>query len=217
MTLPVIGGHRLSVAVELKDGYTDGAPRRQPAVTLADRPEQFVHTPSGAFVLLDLPTSVEEVTVAVEGAGYLPAVTTIEDIEEPDTDYEATSITLTPAPSYRFPATATLVRGTVEADDRPLADATVRLAGPDADPEDVHPRSRTTRTNETGEFVAFFTDLTAADVAEEYDSGPDLGRRIVHVDGERPELRVTHPDTDATETVPVGVPVAGTASVDVTF
>ena len=217
MTMPVIGGHRLSLAVELVDAYTDETPRRLPSVRLENRPERLVRTPSDRYVLLDLDAAVTTVDVSVDGRGYLPAATTIEDIEEPDADYEATSITLTPAPAYRFPPTATLVRGTVMTGDTPVAEATVRLAGPDDDADSVHPRSRETRTDPDGEFVVFLTGLGEEDVTDAYDDGTDLGRRVVHVDGERPELRVTHPDTDATEAVPVAVPVAGTASVEVTF
>ncbi len=217
MTMPVIGGHRLSVAVELVDAYTGETPQHLPRVRLEHRPEQLVRTPSDRYVLLDLDAAVTAVDVSVEGRGYLPAGTTIEDIEEPDTNYEATSITLTPAPAYRFPSTATLVRGTVTTGDTPLPDATVRLAGPGDDADSVHARSRETRTDADGEFVAFVTGLTDEDVTDAYTDGTDLGHRVVHVDGERPELRVIHPDTGAIEAVPVAIPVGGTASVDVTL
>ena len=219
MTLPVIGGHQLSLAIELIDGYTGQQPVRPPSVRATDPPASFVRTPHGAHVLVNLAASVDSVAVRIDDhPGYLPVETTIDDVlAEPDPDYVPTSITLTPSPAYRFEPTATLVHGTVTADDDPVPGATVRVAGP-AEPDDaVHPRSRATRTDGNGAFVAFFRSLTDDDVAAAYDDGPDLGRRVVHVEGEQPEVRVTHPDTAVTQATPVAIPVGGTASVDVTL
>lgn len=139
------------MAIRPIDTVTGRPPRGRPRIRLVDRPESFTRTPSGFYVLTDLPDDVETVTVDVDGLPeYLPERRTIEDVltamattptdggvdsdaEDSGSTVTAESIPLLLAPAYRFPPGATLVRGSVTADGEPVPGATVRLQ---TDPDD---------------------------------------------------------------------------------
>ena len=114
---------RLSLAVKLVDAFTGGRPAGTPRVSLADVDADPIEKPSGYRVFLDLDAG--PVTVDVDGGEpYLDArredVDAV-DLSDPDTDLDpsdpdtlpVTTVELLPAPPYRFPAGATLVRGHV--------------------------------------------------------------------------------------------------------
>jgi hypothetical protein len=218
---------RLSIAVGLRDAFTARPLGRVSRVTLADRPERFVRNRSGYHVLTDLPDDVSAVTIVVDpGDRFLPERRILDgsDLESRPAVLE---IDLLPAPAYRFPADATLLRGTVsEADDgqsdTPLSgvDVTVDTGTEgngrgDADTE----FTAVGRSDDDGEYVLFFRGLTGDDVRTGYeDAEDDAGRgRVVHVDGEKPVIRAIHQATDRETTDPVGIEVGETTSHDIEF
>jgi len=136
-------------------------------------------------------------------------------------------IDLFPAPAYRFPSDATLVRGTVsEADDSqsdtPLSgvDLTVDTRTEDNGRDNADTGfTAVGRSDDDGEYVLFFRGLTGDDVRTGYEDAEDEeGRgRVVHVDGEKPVLRAIHHATDRETTDPVGVEVSEITSHDIEF
>jgi len=186
---PVIGSvtARLSLAVQPVDRYTGRSPRGGVEVGLEGVEATPVRNPSGYHVFLDLDPG--EVTVVVDGgAAFLnrrvTGVTAIDpsdpattvDPSDPDT-LPLETIELGPAPAYRFPAGATLVRGIVsDPNEVPVSGASVSVV--DGEPA--------TTTNEDGEFVLFFDPVLASDVTEVD------GRSVVVVDGGPPEIAVSH-------------------------
>lgn len=183
----------LSLAVQLVDRYTGRLPRGDPKVRVEEREVDPVRNPSGYHVFLDLDPG--PVTVVVDGGQQyvderITGVQAIDptdpatsvDPSDPDT-LPLERIALAPAPPYRFPATATLVRGTVvdPAGNR-LPGATVSVANTD----------RNTRTDANGEFVLFFDPVTGEDVTAG-DDGP-----VVQVNDAPPVVTVTHPDQGTT-------------------
>lgn len=217
----------LSIAVRLRDAFTARPLARAPRVTLADRPERFVRNRSGYHVLTDLPDDVSSVTIVVDpGDRFLPERRVLDgsDLESRPAVLE---IDLLPAPAYRFPADATLVRGTIsEADDgqsdTPLSGVDVTVdtrtdgnGGANAD-TDFTARGR---SDDDGEYVLFFRGLTGDDVRTGYEDAEDdeCRGRVVHVDGEKPVLRAIHHETDSETTDPVGVEVGETTSHDIEF
>lgn len=140
----------LSLAVVLEDGFTNESPVRSPEVRLEGIDVEPVTTPSGYQVFLDLPA--DPVTVVVDGRNPFlderrEAVDVI-DLSDPNADVDPAdpeslpveTVVLRPAPSYRFPSGATVVRGVVRtASDEPVSDATVSIAGNSPTVDVSHP------------------------------------------------------------------------------
>lgn len=216
---------RLSIAVRLRDVFTGRPLGRGPRVTLADRSERFVRNRSQYHVLTDLPDDVSSVTIVVDaGDRFLPE-RHILDGSNLESRPAVLEIDLLPAPAYRFPADATLVRGMISEADNGQSET--RLSGVDvtvdtstegngdADTE----FTAMGRSNDVGEYVLFFRGLTDYDVRTGYeDTEQDAGHeRVVHVDGEKPVLRAIHEATDRERTDPVAVEVGETTSHNIEF
>ena len=213
----------LSVAIELTDAFTGRQPRG-PHVRLSDRPETFTRTPSGYFVLTDLPEDAAPITVTVDGSrDYLPEQFRIEAAEL-DSSPVIETIELVPSPAYRFPASTTLVRGSITEGSDPgvaLSDATVTIEGTDVEGPDVPPFRAGGRSDERGEYVLFITGITADDVVVSYENGTgedgEPGARFVHVGEEKPTVRAVHPDTGEEIDESIAVPVGRTTRLDLGF
>lgn len=166
----------LSLAVSLRDAVTDERPQGDPQVTVDDD-DPDATTPNGYRVFLD--RGEDAVTVAVDGGDrYLDEERTIDLLTHDPTD--AVTFHLRPAPAYRFPPGATIVRGRVVDDsDDPVPDAEVSVQG----------LTPTTETDARGAYVYFF-DLDDPDIAlvERGD------RTVVDVGGSDPTVEATHPD-----------------------
>ena len=152
---------RLSAAIRLRDPLTGDRPRGSPSVELVNRPAPVVETPSGYHVVTNLPKSVSTVTVAIDPGDQYLSMTREVDVADPDAtagDDLSTDIELLPAPAYRFPSEATLVRGSTTAQTEDgekerlgSVDVTVR------DGEDtVVARGR---SDDRGDFVLPFVDV----------------------------------------------------------
>lgn len=171
---------KLTLAVRLVDAFTGSRPGAGVEVSAAGVDTTPVENPSGYHLFLDLPD--DPITVVVDGGNrYLPHTETIDPTSH---DPPAVDIDLLPSPAYRFPPGATLLRGVVlGADDAPVADATAS----------IEHTNKETVTDEHGEFVLFFSKVTADDVERVSD-----GRRLIRVDDEDPVLEVSHPDAGST-------------------
>lgn len=218
----------LSLVVSLRDAFTADRPGGSPHVTLAGRPERFTRNRSGYHVLTDLPEDVSSVTVEIDpGDRYLPERRVLDDDDRSSRPLRA-DIDLLPSPAYRFPADATLVRGTVgEANDGRIEttfpDVELSVAGAAAGDEtggDSTDFVAMGRSDGDGEYVLFFRGLTADDVQAGYDNGhgsePTRGR-VVHVDGGKPVIRAVHRETTRETTASVAVKVGETTSLDIEF
>lgn len=171
---------------------------RYPHVSLAEVDTDAVQNNSGFHLFLDA-TVPDDATVDIDGGQrYLDeslpvdptALTPLrppEEIEQlQSSPYQ--EIQLRPSPVYRFPPGATLLRGRVQdpAEDG-VEGATLTILGLD----------RTTETVRDGEFVLYFKDITADDVSVED------GDRLIQVDGDTPQVEVSH-DPPGANTVPLG-------------
>lgn len=224
-------GTELSLAVGLTDRYTDCAPRGEVAVRLANAADEFLATPSGYHVLVDVPAEPADFEVVVESEYYLDERRSVPrsslDPAEP-----LESFSLVPAPAYPFGGGATMVRGTVTDGGDPVADAPVAyVQGSDR-----------TRTNADGEFALPVEDVSRDDVVREGDGtngggpgggGPgsggasggdadagstdDGGQRTLQPGGDPPSVEATHPGDGRTTEAEVAIPIGGTSSVDLSF
>lgn len=191
----------LTLAVGLEDTYTDGPPKGPPRVAVENADAEFVRTPGGFFVLVDLPDEPATLDVVVESDYYLREERTV-DRSELDPDAPLETIDLVPAPAYPFRGGVTLVRGTVEENDEPVPGATVSyLQG-----------SAVTWSDADGEFVLPVTDFELDDVVVDDEDG-----RVVEPGGQSPTIEAAHPDDDRTTERDVTLPVGGTASADLDF
>jgi hypothetical protein len=177
---------QLSLAVDLVDGFTGRAPVGNPAPGIEGLDVDPMHNPSGYHVFLDLEPGT--VTLHVDGGThYLDE--TVTDVEIPDpatvdasvpSTLPVETVELAPAPPYRFPAGATVIRGIVRnPGGDPLPGATVNVEN--------RRQEMSTRTDANGEYVLFFDPVTRDDVATAD------GRTVVEVDGDPPRLVARHP------------------------
>ena len=139
----------LSMAVWLKDDYTEKPPIGSVEVLLVGQEKKSVKNPGGYYLFLDLPNG--EYQVRVESEHYFAVNTTV-NLPGPDPVIE---ITLIPRPSYPFLYGTTLIRGVfLDADGNPVSDANMEVIDKDI----------STITTQKGEFVVYFKGLTDGDV-----------------------------------------------------
>lgn len=173
----------LTVAVAVEDAVT-GRRLRDVDVSLADRDDEPVRNPSGYHCFVDLPSSVDSVTVEVDGGSRYRDVATVIDLDTLDPDAPSERIPLQPAPSFQFPPGETVLRGRVEegtgppGTGTPLADVPVHLVDGE----------RSTTTTDAGEFVFVF------------DSTTDVTGGVVQVDGGSPTVEADPPTRGARST-----------------
>lgn len=215
---------RLSIAIKLQDAFTGGQPTGPLRVGLFDRSERFIRNRSGYYVLTDLPEEISPVAITVEPGDRYLLERCVLDQEQLESLPQVLTITLLPAPAYRFPADATLIRGMVgEARDdgtvTPLSDVELTVDTDGDASDDDTALSAMGRSNNDGEYVLFFRGVTADDVSvQDDDSESDSsGRTVVRVNGETPTVRATHPETDRETTVQTAVEAGTTTALDITF
>lgn len=191
----------LALAVELVDVYTGGPVLGDARVSLVGDDHVFRQGPSRYYVLQDIPTVPDPVTIAVQSSGYLDETVSKGHDELDDTEPLVT-VELTPGPAYDFGSGETVVRGRVlDGEDDAIAGATVSF-------ED---REFETETTERGEFVLWLSDLET----EELEVIGD-GRRLVSPADPGPVVRAERHD-GTTTTAPVELEVGTTASVTLSF
>ncbi|MDY6818783.1 MAG: carboxypeptidase-like regulatory domain-containing protein [Halobacteriales archaeon] len=188
---------QLSLAVSLRDDLTGARPVGSPEVRV-DGQTSDVRNVSGYHLYFGLPDDAT-VTIEVTPDERYEAATKTRDLST-HTVSEAVTFDLIPTLHYTFPSWATLLRGrVVDGDDDPIKNVTLS----------VDTLSRTTTTNETGEFVYYFTDVTANTTT----SG---GQTVLELDGLDPTVTATHPDGRTQSATPT-VEVAATTSLTFTF
>lgn len=187
----------LSIAIELIDHVTDDSPIGNPAVRLASRPERFTRTTDSYYVVADLPESVENLTVSVDGSPtYLPAQITV-DLTDPNRAIPE-PITLLPAPGYPLGRRETAVRGAViDETETPVPKALIT----------IQDRDERTRSTSQGEFLLPIIDIASDDVAA----------GALQVDGDTPTLEATHPTTNVVTTQPTPISIGETVRQDIQF
>jgi hypothetical protein len=136
---------KLSLAVWLKDGFTQKRPIGKLRVSIMENGKTAFGNLSGYHLFTDLPPG--NYTISVSGDAYLSAEATV-DTSVLDPRKPVMEITLSPNPAYPFPGNATLVRGVVGNGD-PVVGAEVTVAG----------KPEKTMTDQQGEFVLFFMGI----------------------------------------------------------
>ena len=190
----------LSVAVALTDRHTDGPPVGEPTVRVTNADVEFTETPSGYYVLTDLPSVPATLEVVIESEAYLDQERSITPQALPEDD-PSLEFSLEPGPGYPFGSGETVVRGLVEDADGPVAGAEV---------EYVEGTGRT-ETDARGDYALPIRDLSSDDLGTD-----DEGRRALKPDGDDPTIRATHPDGRTSEVTPT-VRIGETTSANLSF
>ncbi|PXF60967.1 MAG: hypothetical protein C4B59_06335 [Candidatus Methanogaster sp.] len=169
---------KLSLAVYLVDEYSNKGIADDLEVSLKDWNMAPVRTIGGYYIFFDLPDS--SYTVQVRGATYYFDETVTEvQLADLDPRNPVVSITLKPTPSYRFPPSSTLIRGSLwDPYGRGVPEAEIQ----------VKERDIRTKTNGNGEFVIYFRD------SGNYDVTTIDEKKLVIINGENPILEIAHPD-----------------------
>lgn len=178
---PSVRRTHLRLAVKPIDVFTGDRPIDDVRVRLRGVDVVPIENPSGYYLFSEtdsnrvLPDS--ELTIRVEGsARYQPTGVPVTPSSLPQSN-PVKRVMVAPSTSYPFPSGATLVRGRLrdESNDSIVgAEISIRSVG------------SSTTTNQNGEFVCFFTELTESNVVVEAD-----GTRRVVVDGDDPVLDVS--------------------------
>ena len=190
---------KLSLAIYLIDDYTSRGIVNNLDVSIKDSNVKAIRNPSGYYLFSDLPD--DNYTVQVNGGEYYFDEEEAVRSDGLDQLNPVIDITLSPAPSYHFPSTATLIRGHLkDSKGRGISGAVLRIKGFDAK----------TRINDKGEFAIYLKGLNKNDVVT-------VNRKmLVKVNGKNPVLEIKHPDhKNLTKTVEV---VEGiTTSLSITY
>lgn len=153
---------KLSFAVFLIDDYSKENPIGRIKVSLKNRTEQPIKTPSSYYAFVDLFPGIY--TVHIESDYYLDP----EDKTLNTTQWDPLKplvIRLKPNPSYPFPPGATLIRGTVcDPGKSPKAESKITLkvtaSGKDANGKTIsNDYYNNTITSKYGDFVLYFSPL----------------------------------------------------------
>ena len=218
----------VSVAVEPIDVVTGRIPTDGPALTLLGVDGSFDTNRRGWHVATDLGDDAAPFEIEVgRHSRYLPQRLTVTE-EDYDPPLELT-VRLLPTAAYPFPVGATLIRGSVATahsdpgqDAQPLEGADVVLVGPEEDETDDESDDNGlrghARTDERGEYVLYVAGITGEDVLEAYPEDPQAeDGPVVHVDGVKPHVEATHPNTGETIEVEAVIPEGKTTTLDFEF
>lgn len=169
---------KLSLVVYLVDEYSNKGITDDLEVSLKDQNMAPVRTIGGYYIFFDLPDSSYTVQ-ARGGTHYFGEAMAEVQLADLDARNPVVSITLKPTPSYPFPPSSTLVRGSLwDSHGRGMPGAEIK----------VKEREIRTKTTENGEFVIYFRDLGKDDVTTIDE------KKLVTINGENPILEITHPD-----------------------
>ncbi|MEA3325296.1 MAG: hypothetical protein U9Q37_09235 [Euryarchaeota archaeon] len=169
---------KLSLAVYLVDEYSNKGIADDLGVSLKDQNMDPVRTIGGYYIFFDLPDSSYTVQVR-GGTHYFDEAMAEVQLADLDTRNPVVSITLKPTPSYRFPPSSTLIRGSLwDPYGRGMPEAEIQ----------VKERDIRTKTNGNGEFVIYFRD------SGNYDVTTIDEKKLVIINGENPILEIAHRD-----------------------
>lgn len=212
---------RLGAAVRCIDAVTGRPPHGRVFIRWEERDIAFDRTPSGHYVVTDLPADVTEITVAIRTPDeYLDVDVTIDEVgtvEDPlEGGYSGEEVVLYPSPSYYFGRNATLVRGSVIAEGEPVEAAECWIETSDADTTPSF--TAESRSDSRGEFVLPVLSIGAGDVIKAYQDGTSVDDRpLVHVDEEQPTVIVAHPETGESVEQSVVLPEGDTVRLDISL
>lgn len=169
---------KLSLAVYLVDEYSNKGIIDDLEVSLKDQNMDPVRTIGGYYIFFDLPDSSYTVQ-ARGGTHYFDEAMAEVQLADLDARNPVVSITLKPTPSYPFPPSSTLMRGSLwDPHGRGMPEAEIK----------VKERDIRTKTTGTGEFVIYFRGPGKDDVTTIDE------KKLVIINGKNPILEITHPD-----------------------
>lgn len=169
---------KLSLGVYIIDDYSGMEAAGNFDVSIKGQNINPIKNPSGYYLFLDL--SGDHYNVQVNGGEHF-FDKEIEKVRLEDLDIQnpIVNVVLCPKPSYKFPPSATLIRGVVKnSQDKGIDGA---LLG-------IKDSSIRTRTAQNGEFVIYFKGLNKDNVIQ---SGE---KKLVRINGISPVLEINHPD-----------------------
>ncbi len=146
---------RLSLAVRLKDDYTEEKPAGHIKVTDMEENIKAVKNRSGYYIFTDQAAGNHTIRI-ISGIYFsqeLTLNTSLLDPKDPVID-----IILKPVPSYPFPSNATLIRGVISNPD-PNMIRNLKIKA-------IEPNLETT-TDENGEFVLYFKNMKDKEITIE--------------------------------------------------
>ncbi len=169
---------KLSLGVYIIDDYSGMEATGNFDVSIKGQNINPVKNPSGYYLFLDL--SGDRYDVQVNGGEHF-FDEEIENVRLEDLDIQnpIVNVALSPKPSYKFPPSATLIRGIVKNPQGKGIDGA--LLG-------IKESSIRTRTAQNGEFVIYFKGLNKDNVIQSAE------KKLVKINGKNPVLEIKHPD-----------------------
>ncbi len=169
---------KLSLGVYIIDDYSGMEATGNFDVSIKGQNINPVKNPSGYYLFLDL--SGDRYDVQVNGGEHFfdKEIETVK-LEDLDIQNPIINIALCPKPSYKFPPSATLIRGVVKNSQGKGIDGA--LLG-------INESSIRTRTTQNGEFVIYFKGLNKDNVIQSAE------KKRVKINGKNPVLEIKHPD-----------------------
>ncbi len=151
--------NNLSLAISLKDDYTNAAPAGNIKVIINEGEIKANKNLTGFYIFNDIPPG--SYNILIESEFYFTEEKLV-NLPLPDPKNPLVEISLTQKPSYPFAANATLIRGIVTNGD-PVAGADITVIS----------KSIKTRTNDRGEFVLFFKGIAQENITIEIKKNSD--------------------------------------------
>lgn len=138
---------RLSLAVRLKDDYTEEKPAGHIKVADIEENIKAVKNRSGYYIFTDLAGGNHKISI-ISGIYFSQELTVNTSLLNPKDP--VIDIILKPVPCYPFPSNATLIRGVISNPDPNMINKLKIKA--------IEPKLETT-TDENGEFVLYFKNM----------------------------------------------------------
>ena len=138
---------RLSLAVRLKDDYTEEKPAGHIKVVDMEENIKAIKNRSGYYIFTDLAAGNHKISI-ISGIYFSQELTVNTSLLNPKDP--VIDIILKPVPCYPFPSNATLIRGVISNPD-PNMISKLKIKA-------IEPKLETT-TDENGEFVLYFKNI----------------------------------------------------------
>jgi hypothetical protein len=191
---------KLSLGVYIIDDYSGMEAAGNFNVSIKGQNINPIKNPSGYYLFLDL--SGDRYDVKVNGGEHFfdGEIETVR-LEDLDIQNPIVNVALLPKPSYKFPPSATLIRGVVKNSEGKGIDGA--LLG-------INESSIRTRTAQNGEFVIYLKGLNKDNVIQSGET------KLVRINGKNPVLEINHPDYQKKK-MSIEVDEGRTTSLSVTY
>lgn len=191
---------KLSLGVYIIDDYSGMEAVGNFDVSIKGQNVNPIRNHSGYYLFLNL--SGDHYDVRVKGGEHF-FDKEIETVRPKDLDIQnpIVNVALCPKPSYKFPPSATLIRGVVKnSEGNGIEGALLR----------INESSIRTRTAQNGEFVIYFKGLNKDNVIQSGET------KLVRINGKNPILEINHPDYQK-KIMSIEVDEGKTTSLSVTY